>query len=116
MNVTSHMTSTDATKATSMKATTPRRFLPSLRSRLVLLIVGVAVLGFAVGSFAGWAPEPISWQWADSARASTFGDCPAGQICVEWCRLSQGHIEEGTGRLCCGTPDMLGSTNPACPN
>jgi len=85
------------------------------RTRLVLFIFIAGVLGLAVAAAAVWDPEPINWEWAESTRSQAFNDCPEGRICVEWCRISQGHIVEATGRLCCGTPGMVGSTNPGCP-
>lgn len=94
----------------------PIRFRrPSLRSSLISLVALLGFLGMAVGSGATWEPELIHMVWAKSPRANSADWCPEGRICVEWCRVYQGQIEEATGRLCCGTPDMEGSDNPLCP-
>ena len=95
----------------------PSRFLPSSRLRLglLVLVVAIATIGLAVTSSAVWEPELIRMEWAQSPRANSYAFCPEGKVCIEWCRIYQGQIEEASGRLCCGTVDMIGSENPSCP-
>lgn len=85
----------------------------SMRPRL-LLAAGVALLaGLLLPNLSG-SVEILHSELHPADQPTTLS-CPAGEICVEDCfRLSDGTLEEGTGLLCCTTPDQIGIPNGQC--
>lgn len=88
----------------------------SPRTWWILALIALVSLGLATGSAAVLEPEILRWEWAESPRSRSTDWCPEGKICIEWCRVYKGQIPEGTGRLCCGTEEMIGTHDPSCPD